>query len=147
MAGEAVQIDGLRELRRALDQLGGDLPKELRLSLNDFAHLVIQKTMPKVPSDRARWSLKPVSTQTAARIRGGGRAAPFYPWHEFGGRRVRKFKNGKTHRDPVGRKVEKIGRWLYPTFYQLRDSGEVQRFMQERMLRLARRAGLIVEVS
>ena len=93
-------------------------------------------------------SWKSAAASPASAIPGqGSTPSPFGPWHEFGGRRVRKFPDGKTHKDPVGRPVIKIGRWLYPTFYQLRDSGEVQQFMQDRMLKLARRAGLIVEVA
>jgi hypothetical protein len=132
----ALKIEGLREFQRGLKAMDKDLPKALRLAFNDAADIVVADARPRVPSrsGRAKGTVKARSTQTAARVIGGGRKAPYYPWLDFGGRAGR----GAG----VTRPFLADGRYIYKAFYANRS-----RFtdaMEEGILTVARSAGIEV---
>lgn len=139
MANEAIRIDGLRQFSRNLKKLDADLPKVLRVALNESADLVIDTARPDVPkrSGQAARSMRAASTRTAVRVKAGGARAPHYPWLDFGGR------VGKNR--SVVRRFNSDGRYLYPTYFDLRDSGRIQDVLQRSLLDVARQSG--VEVS
>lgn len=131
-----IKVTGLREFQRALRRMDSNLPKQLRLALNEASTLVIDKARPLIPvrTGRAANSLKVRSTQREARIAAGGRTAPYYPWLDFGG------KTGR-HKS-VERAFYKEGRYIYPTLRKNRE--EVIDIMQTAITDLARDAGLDV---
>lgn len=138
MPGKArVEVKGLADFQRGLRQMDKDLPKGLRLALNDCADFLIGKTRPLIPkrSGRAADSLKARSSQKAVRIAVGGRRAPYYPWLDFGG------KVGRN--DSVARPFFTEGRYLYPTLRKNRD--EFTRILGGAVLGVARDAGLDVD--
>lgn len=134
-----VHVEGLREFTKAVDAAEKGLRKHVRLALNESVDLVIDETEPGVPTQdgTAVGSIRAVSTQSKARVRAGGARAPHYPWLDFGGR-VGKFR--QVHRD-----YTREGRYLYPTYRSLRDSGEFQDKMVEALVKLGDRAGLEVK--
>lgn len=131
---EAISIRGLQEFVRALRKVNTDLPKELRVALNQGADLVVEWARPRVPSrsGRARRSLRVSSTRTAARVTGGGARVPWYPWLDFGGRVGRKRS--------VHRAFLPSGRYIFPGYAARQD--EVQDEVVRALLDLAERAGL-----
>lgn len=136
---EAIKVEGLKEFGRDLKKLDRDLPKLVRVALNTSAELVAAGTRPKVDraTGRAAGTVRPKSTRTKARVAGGGRRAPYYPWLDFGGRVGR----GGAIRRPF----TKDGRYLYPTYRKLRDSGEFQEVMTRELVDVARKAGIEVD--
>lgn len=134
-----IRIDGLKEFNRDLKKLDRDLPKALRVALNDGADLVVSTARPKFPKrrGRARRSVKAKSTRTKVRVSVGGKSAPHAPWLDFGGRVGR---NGSITRRWTG----KEGRYVYPTYRRLRDSGQFAEVLSESLIGVARDAGIEV---
>lgn len=131
-----VKITGLREFQRNLKALDSDLPKALRVALNDAANIVVDDAKPRVKkaSGRARGTVKARSTQKRARVVGGGNRAPYYPWLDFGGRVGRR----KQTRRPV---LDK-GRYIYPAFFRQRD--EFTDALNDALVDVAKQAGFEV---
>jgi len=88
-------------------------------------------------SGRARGSVRSRSTQTFARITGGGAKAPHYPWLDFGGRVGR--------RGSIQRPFLTEGRYIYRSYYDLQARGEFERVMVAELLRVVRSAGIEVD--
>ncbi len=137
MASEgAIRISGLREFRAGLKAMGKDLPKALRIAFNDAADIVVADARPRVPSrtGRAKGTVKARSTQTAARVVGGGNKAPYYPWLDFG---------GKIPRGP-SRPFLKEGRYIYNAYFKAKRSGRFQDALQKGLVGVADSAGIEV---
>lgn len=134
MARAGIEVKGLREFQKALRQMDSNLPKQLRVALNQASELVISYAKPKVPrkSGRAAASLKVRSSQREARIAAGGRSAPYYPWLDFGGTTPR---GGK-------RPFYTEGRFVYPGLRKNHD--KITEVMSVALTDLARSAGLEV---
>lgn len=137
-ATEPIRITGLREFSRDLKRLDSDLPKALRVAMNEAAELVVGDARPMVPSrsGRARKSMKAASTRTKVRVKAGGSRAPYYPWLDFGGRVGRK--------QSVERAVFKEGRYLYRSYFDLRQRGTFGDVLERALLDVARQAGVEV---
>lgn len=135
----AIRIDGLAQFSRSLKKLDSDLPKSLRLALNEAAQLVIDDARPKVPrlTGRARASIKVASTRTAVRVRAGGPRAPYFAWLDWGGRVGRK---RSIHR-PF---IKDEGRYLYKSYFGLKKSGDFERVLSRALVGVAKQAGLEV---
>lgn len=134
---EKIQMSGLREFQRALKQMDTDLPKQLRIALNEASGLVIDYAsshMPKV-SGKAAASLKARSTQRAARVGLGGKRAPYAPWLDFGG-------EGRIKGRPSKRPFLKDGRYVYQGLKVKRD--EITDVLSKALTDLAKGAGLEV---
>lgn len=133
-----LRIDGIREFQKALRAVDRDLPKALRLTLNEATTVVIDWAVPRIPrrTGRAAASVKAKSSQREARVSIGGRRAPWMPWLDFGG-------EGKRPGRPAYREFFKKGRYLYAGLDATHD--EVQKIMERGMDELARRAGLEVD--
>jgi hypothetical protein len=121
-----------------------DLPKALRMAFNDAADTVADDARARVPSDtgKARKSVKTASTQSYARIRGGGNRAPYYPWLDFGGQIGARSgrKQGRRGKRPWLPK----GRYIYNAYFKHRDSGDFQESLSESIIKVAKSAGLEV---
>lgn len=136
---EAIKVKGLAEFQRNLKKLDSELPKALRLALNDSADVIIGYARPRVPkrSGRAARSIKARSTRTAVRVTGGGRRAPYYPWLDFGGRVGR----GRS----ITRPFKKEGRYIYDGYFKKSSSGEFQEILTKALLKVAESAGVEVD--
>lgn len=134
---EPIRIDGLKQFTRNLKRLDSDLPKMLRVGMNDSLNVVINYAKPRIPSrtGRAAGSLKGKSTQTSARLQAGGRRAPYFPWLDFGG------KTGRNR--SVDRPFYKEGRYLWKGYIVKRDELNVR--LLETMVNVTRAAGLEVD--
>lgn len=140
---EPIKIENLRELQSALKQLDGESQKQIRVVFNEAAEIIVEgarRLVPRGPSGDARASLKAMSGQREAKVVGGGRKAPYYPWLDFGGRVGR----GRTglNTGSVHRKFIESGRYIYPTLSRNRQ--EILETMAEGLARAARDAGLEV---
>lgn len=138
MAGEryAIRVEDLSKTVRALRQVDREIPKSIRLALNDVAEIVAEETRAGVTvrSGRARASVRAASTQRAARVKGGGKRVPYYPWLEMGG------KVGRN--DSVVRTTKRGGLWMFPAFGRERHSGRLHDKLRDSMGKVIREAGL-----
>jgi len=136
---EAIRVDGLAEFSRNLRKLDADLPKALRVALNDAADVVVGAARVRVPkrSGRAAASIRARSTRTAVRVAGGGKRVPYYPWLDFGGRVGR--------RKAVKRAFLKEGRYIYAAYFDKTSSGAFQEVLTGALLDVARQAGIEVQ--
>jgi len=132
-------VDGLREFARDVSALSSTAPRALRLALNEVADVVIGEARPKVPTltGRAARSIRARSTRNAVRVTAGGDRAVYYPWLDFGGRVGR--------HGTAARAFLKEGRYLYPTYYEQRRSGEYDQILEQHLRRVAALAGLAVD--
>lgn len=137
MSSSTIKVVGLNEFRRGLRGMDKGLPKSVRLALNDVANVLIDAVRPQIPkrTGAAAASLKAQSTQSTARIAVGGRAAPYYPWLDFGG------KTGP--KKSVDRPFYKAGRYIYPTLAEKTD--EIQAAMLKALAQLASTNGIEVD--
>lgn len=135
---EPIRVDGLAQFSRDLKRLDAELPKALRVALNDAADLVVGRARPRVPtrSGRAARSMRARSTRTKVRVSAGGARAAYYPWLDFGGRVGR--------RKSVVRPFLKEGRYLYKGYFELAGTGEFQETLTDALLDVARQAGIEV---
>lgn len=131
-----VQVKGLKEFRKELKAIDNDLPKAMRVALNKSAEIVIDEARPKVPkkTGRAASTVKARSTQTAARVVGGGNKAPYYGWLDFGGWGGR---NKKVHRP-----FYKEGRYIYAAYY--RHADDFRKVLEASLVDVAKQAGMEV---
>lgn len=135
---DPIKVQGLKELRNSLKALDSDLPKALRLAFNDSADIVVSDAKPRVArqTGRAKGTVRARSTQKSARVAGGGRRAPYYPWLDFGGRVGRNRS--------VNRPFLKDGRYIYNAYFKARDSGEFQDSLSKGLIKVAKGAGIEV---
>lgn len=134
---EAIRIRGLREFRSNLRRLDRNAPKGLRLAGNKAASLVVEEARPRVPigpgkGGHAKSSLRAASTQSAARVRGGGKRFPYYPWLDFGGR--------VGPKKSIKRPFHKDGRYIWRAFADNR--ARVQHELRDALVAVARSSGV-----
>lgn len=113
MAKQQIQVEGLRELSKALRNLEDkELPKQLRLANKKAAEVVAQEAKTRVPvrTGNLQRSIKATASRTSASVKMGSAKVPYAGWIEFGG--SIKFKT----RDAVlTREVVKGGRYIRPS--------------------------------
>lgn len=134
---DPIKVEGLAEFRRNLRTLDSNLGKAMRIALNDSAGIVVDWAQARVPSrsGKARGSVRAKSTQTEARVEGGGKRVSYYPWLDFGGRVGRKRS--------VKRPFIKSGRYIYPGYTSNRE--EVQARLLKALLQVCDESGLAVD--
>src|SRR5687768_4345918 len=113
MAGEAIRVEGLKELRQALGQIGGPpLQKNLRSRFKKVGDEVAADIRPTVPakSGRARQSLRSGVSGNKAYIQAGGTAAPYFGWLDWGG----DLKPTGGRKNTIRRQRRPGGRYIYP---------------------------------
>ena len=130
-----ISIEGLSRLSRALRAVDNEAPKQLRITFNRAADLLIDRARPEIPevTGAARRSLVARSTRTAARVAVGGKTAPYYPWLDFGGQ-------GRRPGRPAARPFFREGRYIYPTLREIRP--EIQAMIQDSISDVIRNVGL-----
>jgi len=121
--GGAVQIEGLKQLRKALKEADAALTKELRNKLRDVAKLAetaIRQRVPYGPNVGGHWrqDIKAGTSGASAYVTWGKSARPYAPWLEFGGaiRRPRPVSGGFTE---IRRPRTPEGRYVHPTVERL----------------------------
>lgn len=131
---DPVQIDGLRQIVRALRAVSSDAPKALRIAANNAADLVVVTARAGMPvrSGKARKSVKAKSTRTAARVSEGGNKAPYTPWLDYGGKVGR---NNSATRPFIA-----DGRYVYPAYRAKR--GEFEKLLRDELHAIVSAAGL-----
>lgn len=136
---DPIKIEGLRKFSRDLKTLDKELPKALRLALNEAAGVIVSDAKPRIPSrsGKARRSVVAQSTRTESRVSGGGNRAPYYPWLDFGGRVGR----GRSVRRPF----LKEGRYIYRAYFDAAVRDEFVQVMEKSLIKVADSAGIEVE--
>src|SRR5262245_7361093 len=131
---EAIKVTGLAEFSRNLKKLDSDLPKALRVALNEAADVITDYARPRIPkrTGRAARSLKSRSTRTEVRVSAGGNRAPYYPWLDFGGR------VGRAR--SVSRPFLKDGRYIYAGYFARKH--QFAEVLEEALLKTVRAAGI-----
>lgn len=134
---DAIKVEGLKEFTKNLKTLDADLPKAVRLAFNTAADIVVDAARPKIPtrSGKAKASVKSRSTRTAARVVGGSKRVPYYPWLDFGG----KVGRNKSIRRPF----IKDGRYIYNAYFS--NKTRFAEVMEEGLIDVARSAGVEVD--
>jgi hypothetical protein len=132
-----IEVKGLREFQKSLRQMDADLPKKLRVVLNEASGLVIDYAEPRFPrkSGRAAGSLKARSSQRDVRIALGGKRAPYAPWLDFGGQ-------GRVKGRPAAREFIRSGRYVYKGLEVRRE--EIMSRLATGLTELATSSGLEV---
>jgi hypothetical protein len=135
---EQVRVEGLTEMIRRLKAVDPAAVKQVRIANNEAADLVISRARPRIPrkTGRAQRSLRAASTRGAVQIKAGGARAQYYPWLDFGGRVGRK----KSIRRPF----IKDGRFIYASYFELRESGAFGDVLGKALRAVASEAGLEV---
>jgi len=130
---EPISVKGLSQFRRDLKAIEADAPKQIRTVMNDAMDIVVGWARPRIPrrTGRASASVRAKSTGTKARIAGGSRRVPYYPWLDFGGRVGR--------RRSVTREFRKDGRYIYEGYFT--NKGKIVEALQTGMVTLARSVG------
>lgn len=129
---ERIKLRGIKEFQKALRSMDADMPKQLRLILNDATELVLSYARPRFPrkSGRAVGSLKARSSQREARVGLGGQRAEYAPGLDFGA--------GDNH--PQFPSYKPGGRYVYKGLEVNRD--EITERMSKGLHDLASGAGL-----
>lgn len=134
---EPVRVEGLREFLRNLRTIDRQLPKAARQAGNTAAQLVVDDAKPRVPigpghRGHAKDSIRVASTQSAVRVRAGGKKIPYYGWLDFGGR--------VGINRSVSRPFIKQGRYLWASFADNRAG--VQAALVKSLADVAAEAGM-----
>lgn len=134
---DPIRIEGLKEFQQALKTVSADLPKGLRIAANSAAELIVKEAQPKVPTGpekggHAASSIKAASTRTAARVQGGGKKYPYYPWLDFGG-------GVGPHKRNV-RPFLRRGRYIWKSYAENQE--KVQDQLSSALIQVANDAGL-----
>ncbi len=135
-APQPIKITGLKEFSRNLRKMDKDLPKALRLALNDAGEIIVEWARPRVPkrSGRAAGSIKSKSTRTLARVSAYGNRVPYGPWLDFGG--------AVGRRNSVKRPYIAEGRYIYPGLTANQD--QINKVLRDALLDVARSAGVVI---
>ena len=117
----AVRVEGLRELRRALKATNELLPRELSQELKELAGDVRDEAKSRLEADvehstgRAAGSIRTVAFRGGAGVRAGGARVPYFGWLDFGGTiRHHGARHRHEHTHLIQREVVREGRYLYP---------------------------------
>lgn len=87
MSGPQIRVEGVRELTRALKDLGDrELSDALRAAHKTISEEVVKKALPHVPvrTGRLRASVKALGTQRAATVKAGNSKVKYAPVIEYG---------------------------------------------------------------
>jgi hypothetical protein len=124
---DGVRIEGIKELRRALNKIDKELTKEFRGELKKIGDDVANDARSSVPSrtGRARGSIRSGMSGNNGYVAGGKKAVPYYGWLDFGSREPR--SGNPRSRGPWAKSGEgpKGGRFIYPAIN--RNRAEIHR--------------------
>ena len=137
----AVNVEGLRELNKALKELGPEFPKEMRKTNKDVADGVASEARSAALSlggvaAKAAPSLKASAGTTSAGVALGGNSAPWAAGAEFGGGRRPTTKQFRPWRG----NGPDAGYFLYPTIRE--NAEQIEGQYREALDELIARVGL-----
>ncbi len=141
-----IRVSGLREVQKALKELDGESQKELRLTLNEAAGIVVRVAQRRTPvlTGAARSSIRATSGQRESRVSAGGRKAPYFPWLDYGGTTGRghagKSGNAGFSAGSVKRPFLKGGRYIYPAYSD--QYANIRRLLDKRLNALLQSKGI-----
>ncbi|MEH1013046.1 HK97 gp10 family phage protein [Micromonospora sp. CPCC 206060] len=135
---EPIRVDGLAQFSRNLRKLDNELPKALRIAMNEGAEIVVDEAVPRIPrvTGAAARSVKARSTRTAVRVSAGSKRVGYFPWLDFGG-------EGRIKGRPAKREFIKEGRYLWSSYGDRRD--EVAAALERALLSVVAAAGVEVD--
>lgn len=135
---QAVHVEGLKELRRALGQVDKQLPKNLRGRLKRIGDKVADRARQRMPkrSGRAASSVKAGVSGNNAYVQTGKKTVPYAAWLDFGGT----LRPSGQRRGLQVRPRIPGGRYLYPAIEQMRP--QTEREAREAFEETARELGL-----
>ena len=118
--GNAIRIDGLKELQAQLKLLPKSVKTEFNREMKAVADEVVQAVREQMPekSGAAKASVKTSFASGYLAVTAGGPDVPYYPWLDFGG----ELKPAGRRKNSQKRPFFKEGRWIYPTIARHRAS-------------------------
>lgn len=142
MPSAKIEVHGIKELQASLKRIDTDLPREMKAGFLRVSVRLASTTAGKVPhgaTGGAAASVHGVATQRGGAIAVGGRAAPYFPWLDFGGSTGRGHLPGVGGSGSIKRPIVKEGRYEFPTIRE--HSDDIRREVEDFMDKLTRRAG------
>lgn len=135
---EPIRIQGLSQFSKNLRKIDSELPKSLRVAMNEGAQIVVDEAVPRIPrvTGAAARSVKARSTRTATRIAAGSKRVGYFPWLDFGG-------EGRIKGRPAKRPFIKEGRYLWASYGDRRD--DVAAALERALLATVAAAGVDVD--
>jgi hypothetical protein len=135
---EPIKIAGLAQFSKNLRKIDNDLPKTLRLAMNEGSQIVVDEAVPRIPrvTGAAARSVKARSTRSASRITAGSKRVGYFPWLDFGG-------EGRIKGRPAKREFIKSGRYLWASYGDRRD--DVAAALERALLATVAAAGVDVD--
>lgn len=130
-----VEIQGVRDLQKALRQISKEAVKELSEGLAEVTQVVLNEARPLVDRGKtgnAQASMKVKKNQRGAQLAVGGTKAPYFQWLEWGGR--------TGINKSVSRPFIPEGRSIYPTLRK--KSPLLRKMTDELMKKLIEKHGL-----
>jgi hypothetical protein len=117
VSGNAIHVEGLKELRDALHDIDPVLQKTLRVRFKEVGKKVAERARSKMPqkSGRAAKSVKAGATATTAYVSIGKADVPYAAWLDFGGT----LKPVGGRRNTISRPRIAQGRYLYPAIDEM----------------------------
>lgn len=114
---DAVSVEGLAELRRALGRVSPELPKTLRAKLKPIGDRIAGRARSKMPkrTGRAAGSVKSGVSGNRAYVQIGKASVPYAAWLDFGGTLHPVGGRHGTQRRPM----IPGGRYLYPAIGEM----------------------------
>lgn len=119
---DGVRIEGIKELRRSLNQIDKELTKEFRGELKKIGDDVAADARRRVPSrsGKAAGSIRSGVSGANAYVAGGKKSVRYYGWLDFGSRNPQRGNPrsaGPWKKSGTG---PKGGRFIYPAIDQNR---------------------------
>lgn len=113
----AVEVEGLKELRRSLGQIDKSLQKNLRGRFKVIGDKVAARARDRMPrrTGRAAASVKSGVSGNKAYVQHGKATVPYVGWLDFGG----VLKPTGARRNTITRPRIQGGRYLYPAIEQM----------------------------
>ena len=98
MARQGIQIQGMRELRRALKDAEGRSPKELAAANQDAAAIVAREAQRRAPvrTGKLRGSIRPLRQAARGIVAAGRASVPYAGVTEYGGTIPRWHSDART---------------------------------------------------
>lgn len=138
---DAIRIEGLVDMQRALKALDGETQKQLRVALNTAATIVAKGAIRRAPlkSGALRASIRESSQQRSASVSEGSAKAPYAGFVDYGNV-VHGGRGSVGKWDQVPRPFIAGGRILYPAFLAQRTN--IIAVLNKALHDLARESGL-----
>lgn len=124
MPMSGVKVDGLKELRRALNRIDPELTQVLRGELLEIGKDIAADAQTKVPvrTGRARGSIRAGVSGNRAYIAGGKKAVPYFGWLDFGSRTPRRGRPRSVGPWKGSGRGPKRGRFIHVAIEENRDN-------------------------